>query len=93
MSNPSYVWRKIQDKSDFPQGLADLIREAYVLVHNGAEYAGIFVHDEARCWLGYVSSMDNENKSKICPDPDDARRQAETLMSAGMLAPRRAARF
>lgn len=87
-----YTWRKTTDKQDYPQGLHDLIQSAMILVHNGAEYAGIFVHSEDRCWLGW-RAHNGESRSKIFDDPDEALRVAEAMMREGLILPRRRSRF
>lgn len=87
-----YTWRTTRDKQDYPPGLHDLINEAHILLHNGAEYAGIFVHDQARCWLGWRDER-GETRSQIFANPDEALRSAEALMAQGLILPRRRSRF
>ena len=88
-----YNWRKLPDTSDFPPGLADLIREAHILVVNGQEWAGIFIHDDDKCWFGYKPIGGGPSRSVICENHDEAVRKVEALYDAGMIVPKRRARF
>lgn len=88
----SYVWRKQTERGDFPPGLADLIRDAYILVLNGAEYVGLYIHDEGKCWIGYRERSSGMTQSLICANPDEARKRAERMMAEGLIAPRRRSR-
>lgn len=88
----SYDWKKIPDKSEFPEGLADLIHEGWVLVYGGAEYIGLFIHSDSRCWIGYRDQM-GEVRSTVCADPEEGKKRAELIMGAGLAAPRRRSRF
>ena len=89
---PRYTWRRLEDKQEFPPALADLIREAHILVKDGSEWAGVFIHDEGRCWAGWRRADNGEAQSRIFPSPDEAVTFIETVMDVGLLAPRRRAR-
>lgn len=87
-----YTWRKTTDRQDYPPGLSDLIHSAMILVKDGAEYAGIFIHSESRCWLGWRDEY-GTSRSEIYEDPDAALKSAEAMMAQGLILPRRRSRF